>query len=908
MTFIAGYAALLFRYTGQDDIIIGSPIADRNHPETKNLIGFLLNTLPLRIRPSDEMSFRELLQHTREVCLGAHSHQEVPYETLLQRLHLSRDLSATPLFQTMLVLLNTPAQSMDPNGLWGKKVSRNNAYPDQDFSVSEAKVFKEDCHNGTTKFDLSFVMEEGQVFCGTVEYNTDLFDHETIASLVERLQILMQAAAADPTRPITELPLMTEAQQERLLAEWSGRPGPRAHIQGIHQLIEAQAERTPQAIAVEIDGKQLTYGELNARANQLARWIQRLGARPERLVGIFLERSQEMLVAMLAALKAGAGYLPLDPSYPRQRLAFMQEDCNVEIILTSQALAAELPQDAGHIVRLDSESAPIANESPENLPCNTWPENQVCAFYTSGSTGRPKGVAITHGALINYTLSAVKAYALKADDRVLQFASMSFDASLEEIYPCLAVGGTLVLRTDEMMDSIAKFASRCGEAGITLLPLPTAYWHEIVAWQESKNLKVEEMLPTVRLVIIGGERALPDRVAAWRQSSNGQMVLVNTYGPTEGTIVVTRYKITGAAPTEADGKEVPIGWPIENAKVYVLDSWNQPVPPGIAGELHIGGAALARGYLNRPDLTAEKFVPDAFSGQAGARLYKTGDLVRFLPDGCLEYRGRTDHQVKIRGYRIEPGEIEATLEKHEAVKDVVVAVREDDPGLKRLVAYVVFRDGVAVSPADLRGFLKPKLPDYMLPAAFVFLQKLPVTAGGKVNRQALPKPDRSRADVKGELVGPRTPTEEIVASVWKTVLKLDRIGIHENFFELGGHSLLATQIVARIGDALHIDLPLRRLFEALTIAELSMVVDQLVEAGASEKPRIVSVRRFQDTPANYLETQSGSENGLDPSSHHVATALAPDPNMDHMLAGLEGLTDQEVKALLGEEDEIETNG
>lgn len=905
MTFIAAYAALLFRYTGQDDIIIGSPIADRNQPEAKNLIGFMLNTLPLRIRPSGDMTFRELLRQTREVCLGAHAHQEVPYETLLQRLHLNRDISATPLFQTMLVLLNTPAQSIDPNGLWGTKGSRDSHIAED--ASGNGGVFKEDCHNGTTKFDLSFVIEEGQFFRGTTEYNTDLFDQETISRLVERLQILMQAAADHPTQRISELPLMTEVQRHELLAEWSGRRGPVARVQGVHQLFEAQAERTPQAIAVEIDGKCLTYAELNSRANQLARFIQGLGAGPETLVGIFLERSHEMLVAMLATLKTGAAYLPLDPSYPRQRLGFMLEDGHVNIVLTVQALSAELLQYTGCTVCVDTENSNIAAQQTENIPCQTWTESQVCVFYTSGSTGKPKGVAITHGALVNYTVSAVKAYGLKPEDRVLQFASMSFDASLEEIYPCISVGATLVLRTDQMMDSIAKFLSQCGDARITLLPLPTAYWHEIVAWQELKELKVEEMLPSVRLVIIGGERALPERLAVWQKSSNGQMVLVNTYGPTEGTIVVTRFKITGPMTEESSGKEVPIGWPIENAKVYVLDPWNQPVPGGIAGELHIGGEVLARGYLNRPDLTAEKFVPDPFSGQPGARLYKTGDLVRFLPDGSLEYRGRTDHQVKIRGYRIEPGEVEAAIEKHEAIKDVVVAVREDDPGLKRLVAYIVFRESVAVSPGDLRSFLKPKLPDYMLPAAFVFLQKMPMTASGKIDRQALPKPDRSRADVKGDLVAPRTPTEEIIASIWKTVLKLDRIGVHENFFELGGHSLLATQIVARISDALHIDLPLRRLFEALTIEELSAVVDKLIEAGASEKPRIVSVRRFLDAPTISQEMQS--TNGS-PSEffQHIPAIPPPDPSMGQMLAGLEGLTDQEVNALLGEEDEIETSG
>ena len=842
MTFIAGYAALLFRHTGQNDIVIGSPIADRHQPETRDLIGFLLNTLPLRIRPSGEMTFRELLRQTREVCLGAHAHQEVPYEALLQRLHLNRDLSATPLFQTMLVLLNTPTVNRDPKGLWGAK-SPNGTHSRPDFWVIEEGAFKEDFNNGTTKFDLSFVMEEeGQIFRGTAEYNTDLFDHETIGRLIERLQILMHSAASDPEQRISELPLMTDSQRQELLAVSLGSSSHLPELQGIHQLFEAQVQRTPQAVAVKIGGRSLTYAELNSHANQLARHIQGLGAGPEKVVGIYLERSHEMLVAMLAALKTGAAYLPLDPAYPAQRLAFMLHDTRARIILTRQELLPELPAHAASVLCLDSDRAKISSENTQDLAARVGRENQVCIFYTSGSTGQPKGVAITHGALLNYTLSAIKSYQLQARDRVLQFASMSFDASLEEIYPCLCVGATLILRTDEMLDSVSKFLSHCTDANISLLPLPTAYWHEIVSWQELKDLSVDEILPTVRLVIIGGERALPERLAVWQKSATNRIVLANTYGPTEGTIVVTRYKINGAGPQELAGKEIPIGWPIENARLYVLDAANQLVPFGMPGELHIGGLALARGYLGRPDLTAEKFIPDPFSGQPGARLYKTGDLVRFLPDGSVEYRGRTDHQVKIRGYRIEPGEIEAALEKHEAVKDAVVSVREDDPGLKKLVAYIVFREGMAATPGDLRNYLKPKLPDYMLPSAFVLLQKLPTTSTGKIDRQALPAPSRDRAEAKHDLVPPRTPTEELVASVWMSVLKLDRIGVHENFFELGGHSLLATQIVARISDTLHIDLPLRRLFEALTIAELSIIVDQLIEAGASEKTRIVSVR------------------------------------------------------------------
>jgi amino acid adenylation domain-containing protein len=891
MTLVAGYAALLSRYTGQEEIIIGSSISDRNQVETEHLIGFLLNTLALRINLSGNPTFRELLAQVRETCLGAHAHQEVPYEALLQRLHVNRDAGSSPLFQTMLGLLNTPPVKRDTNAFWGDR-------PDWDGKGlwddnAPEGIYTADENNGTTKFDLSIsVIEHEQGFRGTTEYNTDLFDHETIAKIIERFQIVLHSVTSNPEQRISELPLMTEAQCLQVLDEWSGReiafPD---YAPCVHQLFERQAVRTPNGLALEANGEQMSYADLNARANQLARVLQRLGAGPEVMVGVFLERSPEMVLAILATLKAGATYVPLDPSYPRQRLDFMLEDTKARILITHEAMLPELEQYSFHVVCLERDRASIAAESTDNLPCLASAENQVCVLYTSGSTGRPKGVMLTHGALVNYTLSANRQYEITAADRMLQFSSVSFDAHLEEMYTVLSCGGTVVLRPDRMLDSISAFLAHCEEMKLTSMVLPSAYWHELVA-----RLDVEEMPPTLRLIIIGGERALPEKLATWQKLVGTQARLVNTYGPTEGTIAVTRCELTGLPTIESAGKEVPIGTPIENTKVYVLDRLMQPVPSGVFGELHIGAMALARGYLNRPELTAEKFIPDAFSGRPGARLYKTGDLVRFLPDGTLEYRGRTDHQVKIRGYRVEPAEIELALEKYEAVKDAVVLAREDDPGQRQLVAYIVFQSERAATTSELRTFLRSRLPDYMVPAAFVFLARLPLTASGKIDRRALPAPDRSRADVTEELTAPRTSTEKTLASIWMTVLKLERIGIHENFFDLGGHSLLATQVVARVSDAMHVDVPLRRLFETPTIAELAAIVDRLVESGASEKLRIVSVRQLIHT--------DGSNTDL----HYENAIPVPDASVDQMLAGLEGLTEQEVIALLGEENEIETSG
>jgi amino acid adenylation domain-containing protein len=892
MTLAAVYGMLLFRYTGREDIIIGSPIADRNQPETKDLIGFFLNSLALRMNFSGDPPFRKFLKQVREVCLGAHAHQEVPYEPLLQRLHLTRNLSGSPIFQTMFVLLNTPNVSNSSKGLWEteeERFARDGAPP------VNGRPFAATRNNGTAKFDLSFVLvEENQVIYGITEYNADFFDHNTIARLVERFEILLESAIKNPEARISELPLMTEAERRKLLAEWSGHEEVFSGGPGVHQLFEAQAERTPDAIAVEFQGERRTYAELNSRANQWARYLQKLGAGPEVMVGIFLERSPEMLAAQLGTLKTGATYVPLDPSYPEKRLALILDDVQVGILVTREFLAAKLPGLAAPIVCIDRELEKIAAESGEKVPCQVSEDGRVCVLYTSGSTGRPKGVMITQRALLNNTMSAIRDYGLVQSDRVLQFASMSFDTSLEEVYPCLARGATLVLRAEEMLDSFSTFLRCCREQKLTLLDLPTAYWHEIVA-----QLEKEEMPASVRLVILGGEKALPDKVAAWQKLVGERVVLVNTYGPTEGTIVVTRCNLPGIAAAELAGKEVAIGRPIENTKIYVLDPWMQPAPIGIPGELYIGGVALARGYLNRPDLTAERFIADPLSDKPGSRLYRTGDLVRFLPDGNLQYCGRTDHQVKIRGYRIEPGEIEAVLKKHESVKDAVLLVREDHPGIKQLIAYIVLRETAAMVESEVRNFLKPRLPDYMLPSACIFLPMLPLTANGKIDYRALPKPDSSRPHLKGEMARPRTPTEEALLSIWIEILKLDRIGIDENFFDLGGHSLLATQVVSRISDAFQIDMPLRRLFELPTIAELSAAVDQMVQAGSPGKLRIVSIRELMIDSLFPKETQAGNGTVASefPGEKHMSVA---GPDLEHMLAGLEGLSEQEVEALLGE--------
>jgi len=885
MVVLAGYGALLSRYTGQDDIIIGSPISDRHRVETETMIGFLLNTLPLRVRVNQQASFRDLLQQVKETCLNAYEFQAVPYETLMKQLIVERDSSGNPLFQTMLTLLNTPPAQPGSNALWDSgpdPIGDNIAGAE-----GEVGVYASDRGNGTTMFDLSITLiEHPKGMWGKTEYNSDIFDQETITRLIERLQILLRAAAADPGRMIFELPMMTEPQVREMLGCWSKGLVLSNSVPYLHQFVERQAELCPSAIAIEDNDRCFSYAELNEQANQLSHLLRGRGVLPEMVVGVFFERSMQMFVAVIAVLKAGAAYVPLDASYPPERLAFIVDDAGVELLLTTEPMAELLPAHSSNILCVDRDAHEIAQESTQNPACVLHPENAACVLYTSGSTGRPKGVVLTHHALSSYIEDTVQSYGVNSSDRVLQFASIAFDASLEDSFLAFASGAALVLRPERMIDSIASFVEYCRQMRLTTLVLPTVYWHELVA-----SLDGLELPPSLRHVNIGGERALPEKLASWQGHVEGYINFFNTYGPTEGSISVTRCLLPARASAKSVGSEVPIGKPVANSTIYVLDQWMQPVPPGVLGEVFLGGLPVARGYLNKAALTAENFGPDPFSPTPGARLYRTGDLARFLPDGNLQYRGRTDDQVKIRGYRIEPREIELVLQTHEAVADVVVVSREDEPGDKRLVAYIVPQEGGVLDAATLRAHLKLELPSYMVPAAFVFLPALPMNASGKVNHRALPKPDGSRNDLTcaGEYMPPSTATEKALSAIWMDVLQLERVGINENFFDLGGHSLLATRVVARVNDAMNIDLPLRRIFDAPMIIDLARFVENLVQTASGGREHLRSMRSLLDTAG----AESQNMGGNTPSSADV----------DRMLDGLEQLTDMEIDALLKEEND-----
>jgi amino acid adenylation domain-containing protein len=607
-------------------------------------------------------------------------------------------------------------------------------------------------------------------------------------------------------------------------------------------LFEAQAERTPNATAVISEEGHLTYRELNARANQLAHHLRSSGVAAETLVGISVRRSLDMIVGMLGILKAGGAYVPLDPTYPKGRVASMLGDSAARVVVSQKAIAARLPKTEAAIICIDSEWETISRNSRENPISLAKPESLAYVIYTSGSTGKPKGVLVEHRSLANYIEAAADRFTLGPEDRVLQFASISFDASAEEIYTCLVRGATLVLRSDSMLDSVSSFLQQCRERCITVLDLPTAFWHELTATLDRQALSLPE---SIRLVIIGGERALPDRVAAWLERVPSAVRLLNTYGPTEATIAATVSDLSEPG-LPIDGKtEVSVGRPIANVRTYVLDRQLQPVPTGATGELCIGGVGLARGYLNRPDLTRQKFIPDPFSDEPGARLYRTGDLARYLPDGSLQLAGRIDDQVKINGFRIELGEIEAALRCNPDLRDAIVIAREDRPGNRRLIAYVVLRRGRdSVTAAELRDqmndFLKNRLPSHMLPSAFVALEVFPLSVNGKVDRNALPRPEPLKAAPRS-YVRPRDPLEKHLVEIWEEILNVRPIGIKDNFFDLGGHSLLSVRMIDRIEQAFDSKLPMATLFKEATVEHVAATLLNCHKAGP--RPEIVEIQK-----------------------------------------------------------------
>lgn len=787
MTLTAAFQTLLHRYTGQDDIVIGSPVAGRNRVELESLIGFFLNMVVLRTDLSGNPTFSELLGRVRKVCLEAYAGQDVPFEKLVEELQPERDLSRNPLFQVTFTLQNSPRTPFDLAGL----------ATGNDWEIDP----------GIARFDLHLFLEDDESgLKGYLSYSTDLFDAATIARMIGHFQILLEGIVADPDRPIGTLLLLAEGERCRLLVDWNDTARNYPRDRCIHELFEAQADRTPDAAAVVFEDERLSYRELNLRANRLAHHLRKRGVGPEVLVGICMERSLEMVIALLGILKAGGAYVPLDPAYPKERLAFMLQDAHVPVLLTETKIIEELPEHTAEAICLDTAWDAIALESVENPTSGAKPENLAYVIYTSGSTGQPKGAMNTHLGICNRLLWMQEAYRLNETDRVLQKTPFSFDVSVWEFFWPLLTGAQLVVARPGGHQDSTYLVELIAERKITTLHFVPSM---LQTFLEQPGLQACNCL---RRVICGGE-ALTTKLEE-RFFSRLGAELHNLYGPTEAAVDVTYW----ACRAGSDLETVPIGRPIANTQIYILDPQLRPVPIGIPGELHIGGVGVARGYLNRPELSAEKFIPNSFSDEPGARLYRTGDLARYLPDGNVEFLGRIDNQVKLRGFRIELGEIEAQLGRHPGVRETVVALRDDEPEGPRLVAYVVPAEDLVPTAGELRGFLKLKLPDYMAPSAFVFLGSLPLMANGKLDRRALPAPDTDRPGLDAVFIAPRTAVEKVLSAIWCEVLGLARVAVQDNFFDLGGHSLRATQVVLRVRDALNVEFSLKAFFEAPTIA------------------------------------------------------------------------------------------
>ncbi|MCC5602612.1 non-ribosomal peptide synthetase [Nostoc favosum] len=829
---LTAYKVLLHRYTGQTDLLVGTPVANRHRRETEELIGFFVNTLVLRTNLTGNPTFRELLQQVRETTWQAYDHQDIPFEKLVEVLQPERDLSFNPLFQVKFRLENAPIEKLQLPGLTLTPIQRTEA---------------------SAKLDLSLDMyETSEGLVGAFEYNQGLFTPQTIARMVEHFQTILAGIVSNPEQRISELPLLTESERQQMLVDWNQTCVEYQSNCTFHQLFEAQVEKTPEAIALIFENHSLTYRELNQQSNQVAHYLKQRGVQPEVIVGLCVERSPQMIIGLLGILKAGGAYLPLDPAYPPERLAYMLADSQVPILLTVEEGRGERLSPNYEVICLDTDWEVMSQCNTDNPECQVTPANLAYLIYTSGSTGTPKGVLIPHSGLTNLTEHKINVCDVHPGDCVLQFFSLSFDASIPEIIMGLGCGAKLCL---------AKSESLLPGAGLLQLLRDNAVTH-ITITPSALSLLPTEDLPNLRMILVGGEAPSPELIVRW---SKGRR-LINAYGPTEVTVNASMVLCGNGHPL------LPTIRPSANKQLYILDSYLQPVPIGVIGELYIGGVGVARGYLNRPDLTAERFVPNPFIGEwgvgsgewgksrgAGSReqgemremrecgecgeiikklptpptlamphaphapcpmpqtLYKTGDLASYLPDGRIKLLGRIDHQVKIRGFRIEPQEVEAVLCQHPDVRAGVVLVREDQPGEKRLVAYII--PDFAITPTELRRFMREKLPEYLVPTAFVLLDALPLTANGKVDMHSLPAPEQVHSTTK--FIAPRTDIEVQLASIYAQVLNLKQVSIHDDFFDLGGHSLLATQLIAQSLQVFQVELTVIDLFDAPTVAGLA---------------------------------------------------------------------------------------
>jgi len=794
MMLLAGFLVVLHRYTGQDDILIGTVTTGRKSEEVHDLLGYFLNPLPLRTNLAGDPSFRELLRRVRNVVVGALSHDDVPFEFLVKELEKARDASRSPLFQIMFSL--EPSMSPQSSG-W--------------------QLTQTDIASGSSKLDLFLDMDdrpEGVV--GPITYNPDLFEEATIARMVAHWQKVLEAAAADPLAKISELPLLADEERQQLLVNWNATraPYPQACV---HELFEAQVQKTPDALALVGIGAELTYRQLNQRANQLAHYLRKVGAGDGHCVAMCMQRSLDMVVGLLGTLKAGAAYLPIDPSYPQDRVAFMLKDTNPMAVLTDTRQVAMLPPGTAKVVCLDRDWSEISKERLENPSCNLTPDDLAYLIYTSGSTGKPKGVLGTHRGLVNRFHWMWQTYPFEGDDVCCQKTSLSFVDSIWEIFGPLLQGVKTVIVPDAVLKDPPRFVSFVAAHRVTRIVLVPSLLRAIL----DTSTALAQKLPRLKYWSTSGE-ALTVEVARRFVACMPRAVLLNLYGSSEAAADSTCWHLEDPEALNC----VPIGRPIANTKVYILDGTLQPVPVGVVGELYIGGDGLARGYWNQPEMTAEKFIRNPFDNAPNSRLYKTGDLARYLPDGNIEYSGRADHQVKIRGFRVELKEIESVLAECANVNQGIVVAQDDRAGSNQLVAYVVPVETPKPNQRELRAQLKRILPEYMVPSAIVFLKSFPLLPNGKIDRKALPEPELADRAVESERVAPRNDLERQLLAMWEEVLGVERIGVRHNFFQLGGHSLLIPILLSRIERTLGKKLSPASIFQAPTIEQLAVRLTQ----------------------------------------------------------------------------------
>ena len=793
-TLLAGYMTLLHRLTGQDDIVVGIAAAGQLSVGSEYLVGHCVNLLPVRTQVSANQTFTDFSTSLKKVLFEAYEHQIYPFIKLIKDLNLPRDPSRAPLLTTIF--------NMDRAG--------------SEVESLDHKVESVKNPTSSAKYDIAFnIVETGSDLLVECDYSTDLFDSQTIQRWMEHFRILLEGIVTHPKQRLSDLPLLTEAQQHQLVVDWNDTQTNYPMDQCIHELFEAQVERSPDAIAVIFEDQQLTYRELNQRANQLAHHLRSLGVGPEVLVGICVERSLNMVIGLLGILKAGGAYVPLDPSYPKERLAFMLENAQPSVLLT-QLYLLEIPTHKAKVVCLDSDWEAIAHQKIENPVCNITPENLAYVIYTSGSTGRPKGAMNTHQGICNRLLWMQDAYQLTVTDRVLQKTPFSFDVSVWEFFWPLLTGAVLVVARPEGHRDTNYLVNLIAQQQISTLHFVPSM---LQVFLEAENL---ETCQSLKRVMASGE-VLPGQLQK-RFSQRLEADLHNLYGPTEAAVDVTYWADVHQSNIEKNcthNKTIPIGRPIANIQIYLLDQHLNLVPVGVTGEVYIGGVGVGRGYLNSPELTAEKFIPNAFSEQSATRLYKTGDLARYLPNGDIEYINRIDHQVKIRGFRIELGEIESFISQHPAVREAVVIVRSDSADSQRLVAYVVSHSEQTLAISELRRFLESKLPNYMVPATFMMLEALPLTPNGKVDRQVLPVPNLVSPELEAVYQPPQTEVEQAIANLWQEVLHVDKLGINDNFFEIGGHSLLMVKIHSQLREIFKADVSILEMFRYPTISSLS---------------------------------------------------------------------------------------